>query len=223
MKTNTTYYQQANAWHDELRLNRERLLRTYQMLLSGLLGVSCVLALALAILSAKKDVVPFLAIADKRTGEVTTPQRLEGTHEISLPMLRHMVRRYVEARESYSPININTPYHQVLSMSTEPVARSYRRYIQPAENRESPITRYGREKYMAVEIESVNQLPGERLLDVRFTQKLIDVQSEKVLSSQDYRITLGWDIDAHAQGLKALELNPLNFKITHYDKQPITV
>jgi len=66
-------------------------------------------------------------------------------------------------------------------------------------------------------------LPGKHLLDVRFTQKLMDANSDNELESHDYRVTIGWDVSEQAQSLKVLELNPLNFKVTHYDKQPITV
>lgn len=217
------YYQEANDWQAELKANRERVINIYQKTVLGLLGCVCSLSIGLAVTISKKDVVPFLAIADKRTGEITTPKKIEQTKDLNFAMLKYLVRTYVQSREAYNPIDVNAPYHQVLAMSSSRVARPYQHYMQPSENKESPITLYGKEKYVVVEIQSVNQLPGNRLLDARFTQKLVDANTDQVLSSHDYRVTLSWDLAHEAQTREALERNPLNFKVTHYDKQPITV
>jgi type IV secretory pathway component VirB8 len=217
------YFEAAFDWQTELKANRERIMNLYQKFLVGLFGCVCALSIALAVTISKKETVPFLAIADQRTGEITTPHKIDKTQDISFPMLKHLVLTYVQARESYNHINLNTPYHQVLTMSSNKIAKGYRNYIQPKENAQSPITILGKSKYIKVDIHSVNQLPGKNLLDVRFSQKLMDANSEHELEAHDYRVTIGWDVSNQAQSLKALELNPLNFKVTHYDKQPITV
>lgn len=221
--TKNDYFEAALDWQTELKANRERIMNLYQKTMIGLLGCVGALSIALAVTITKKEVIPFLAVADQRTGEITTPHKIDKTLEISFPMLKHLILTYVQARESYNYINLNTPFHQVLAMSSNKIARGYRHYMQPSENKESPITVLGKSKYIKVDIHSINQLPGKNLLDVRLTQKLIDAINDNELESHDYRVTIGWDISNHAQSLKVLELNPLNFKITHYDKQPITV
>lgn len=218
------YFQQAFSWKQEIANAKDRIIALYQYTTIGLLVSLTVVSVSLAVVIHREQVTPFLAMMDKKTGEITTPSRLEPAKmDINWQMVRHFVSNYIKEREGYNFLNIDKPYHTVLAMSSPKVQRQYNKIMRPSENDNSPITVLAKEKYRQVVVKSISKLPSDdnRLIDVRFSVKTIDAISDKVTKTQEYRATLKWGITDSNKSLKEWDLNPIGFTITYYDAQPV--
>ncbi|MBX9703473.1 MAG: type IV secretion system protein [Silvanigrellaceae bacterium] len=216
------YYREAQNWREELYLVKEKQISLYRALCIGLFGVFTLSMIALTILITRESVQPFLAIMDKRTGEVTTATKLNAdTLTANWKMVRYFVKKYVNERESYDFLNINEPYQAVMTMSTDAVKAQIDANLRPELNPESPIKKLGQHHYMKVTINSVAKLARETLLDVRFTTHLINSETHKIEKNEEWRVTLKWTFQTTQKDLSAWDKNPLGFTVTYYDKQPV--
>ena len=225
LKTNLPapdYYREAQNWREELYTVKEKQISLYRALCIGLFAALTLAMIGLTSLITRESVQPFLAIMDKRTGEVTTATKLNAeTLTANWKMVRHFVTTYVNERESYNFLNINEPYQTVMIMSSEQVKTQIDANIRPELNPESPIKKLGQHHYRKVTINSVAKLARETLLDVRFTTHIINSDTHKVEKNEEWRVTLKWTFRTTQKDLSAWDKNPLGFTVTYYDKQPV--
>lgn len=220
-KEKDRYFSEAKSWYDDTLLFRERQITIYRLmtfLLAGLLSLSI---LGLTSFAIREKVQPYLAIVDKRTGEVTTPSHLnEKLVTENWAVIRHFVRCYVMDRESYNFLNINEPYKNVMRMSDKAIQVQVDHVLRPEFNKDSSIKILGRDKTMTVNIHSISKLENEHLLDVRFTTNIWQVSDNHLVSKKEWRAILKWKLTKN-QSLQDWDSNPLGFTIIFYDKQPV--
>lgn len=221
--TPSNYYADAKNWHEDMIATKDKQISTYRTLALGtfaglILAIICITALV-----TRETVQPFLVLTDKRTGEVTTPARLNTkTLSEDWNMVRHFVSNYVQDREGYNFLNLNAPYKNLLSMSTPAVVAQIDQYIRPELNAESPITVLGQNRYVTVVIHTINKMSSSnKLLDVRFTTNTINTADNKTEKSQEWRATMRWELVNKKRSPQEWDTNPLGFTVSLYDKQPI--
>ena len=222
-ENDATYYQAAASWHDDILLSKDKHIHLYRGLCFGLFVCLTLAVVCITTLVTRETVQPFLALMDKRTGEVTTPTRL-NTQSLTnnLAMIRHFATNYVTDKESYNFLNLNAPYKNLLSMSSPSVTSQIDQYIRPELNPESPIKMLGQHHYMTVTIHSIAKLSSsDNLLDIRFTTHLINTADNKIEKNQEWRTVMGWELTNQKRSLHEWDQNPLGFTVTLYDKQPI--
>ena len=217
------YYREAASWNDDIMATKDKQITIYRHMCFGLFVCLVTCILSVTTLVTRETVQPFLALMDKRTGEVTTPTRLNRqTLTNNWPMIRHFATNYVTDKESYNFLNINAPYKNLLSMSAPPVIAQIDQYIRPELNPESPIKTLGQHHYVTVTIHSIAKLSSnDKLLDVRFTTHTINTADNKIEKSEEWRTVMGWELVSKKRSLQDWDQNPLGFTVTLYDKQPI--
>jgi type IV secretory pathway component VirB8 len=217
------YYEVAASWHDDILMTKDKHIYIYRILCFGLFVCLATAIMSINTLLSRETVQPFLVLMDKRTGEVTTPTRLNAQSLTNnWPMIRYFAKHYVIDKESYNSQNINEPYKNILSMSESPIVAQIDQYIRPELNPESPIKTLGQHHYVTVTIHSISKLSSnDKLLDVRFTTNTINTADNKLEKSQEWRVVMGWDLVNRKRSLQELDQNPLGFTVNLYDKQPI--
>ncbi|KTD32199.1 vir protein [Legionella nautarum] len=217
-----TYFQEARSWYEDIYTIKEKQITLYRMLCMGLFALLSLSLVGLTSLITREKVQPFLALVDKRTGEVTTPTRLNSEDlKINWKMVRFWVTTYINNRESYNFLNINEPYHRVIAMSNDKVGTQVDKELRPDLNAKSPIVVLGKHHYVTVTIHSINKLNKDHLLDIRFTTNTIDCETHKVVRSNEWRTTMKWLLLNKKRSLDEWDKNPLGFTVIFYDKQPI--
>ena len=217
------YYEAAASWHDDIVLTKDKHISIYRTLCFGLFVCLAITVMGVNTLLSRETVQPFLALMDKRTGEVTTPIRLnDSSLTKNWVMIRHFATNYVTDKESYNFLNINAPYKHLLSMSAPPIVAQINQYIRPELNPDSPIKILGQHHYVTVTIHSISKLSSnDKLLDVRFTTNTINTADNKLEKTQEWRVVMGWELVNKKRSLQDLDQNPLGFTVNLYDKQHI--
>lgn len=216
------YCQQAQDWKSDLLKGREQQIVLYRILSIGLFACLTLSLMGLISLVSRESVQPFLALVDKRTGEVTTPSRLnDSVLMANWKVIRHFARNYVLDRESYNFLNLNAPYQNVMTMSTPDIMTQVNKEIRPELNRESPITTLAQHHYRTVKIHSITRLEQDRLMDIRFTTETLRVEDNTVEKSQEWRVILRWELKKGTRSLQDWDKNPLGFTVSFYDRQPV--
>ncbi|STX39293.1 virB8 family protein [Legionella feeleii] len=216
------YFDEANSWRADIVAARERELTLYRKFCIGLFASLAAALVGLTSLITRESVQPFLAIMDKRTGEVTTPTRLNTQSlVVNWKMVRHFVTTYVNDRESYNFLNINEPYLAVRAMSNEPVKAQVDQILRPELNPQSPIKTLGQHHYITTTIHSIAKLTRDNLLDIRFTTHTVNSETNKVEQNKAWRVTMKWELLNRNRSLSDWDTNPLGFTVTFYDKQPV--
>lgn len=216
------YYKEANNWREEIYTAKERQITLYRNLCLGLFAAFALSMICVTSLVTRESVQPFLALMDKRTGEVTTPTRLNTQSlAVNWNMVRHFVTTYVNDRESYNFLNINEPYQTVMAMSAEQVKSQVDQELRPELNPQSPITKLARHHHITVTIHSIAKLTNDNLLDIRFTSNLVNSETNKIEHSKEWRTTMKWELINQQRSLTEWDKNPLGFTVNFYDKQPV--
>ncbi len=215
-------YQTGRNWYEDIYTAKENQLSLYRVIAITLSLFLCLSLLCITSLVTRETVQPFLALVDKRTGEVTTPTRLNAENSlVNWTMIRHFVTTYITNKESYNFLNINEPYQKVLAMSDEKVAKQIDLELRPEFNPNSPIKELGDHHYMTVTIHSVSKLSKDSLLDIRFTTTIFNTETRKIERTKEWRTTMKWALVSKKRTLAEWDINPLGFTVSFYDKQPV--
>ncbi len=212
----------GKSWFEERLLLKEHKIKLYQWLIVGLSLLLCAITIGLTAVVTKETVQPYLAIINNKTGEVSTPKKLDEQNVIkNWSVIRHFIRLYVNDRESYNFLNINAPYKNVMRMSSPTIQNQIDDYIRPEKNQKSPIKVLARDKYMTVDIHSISKLENPNLIDVRITSHVYTVSNNQFLYKNEWRIILKWKLVNFSQDIKDWDSNPIGFNVVYYDKQPV--
>lgn len=194
------------------------LYRTSTIILASLLSLSVV---SLSGLAMREHVEPFMVSVDKRTGEVALPSKLQvKDFTPSKTMVRHFTHQFINNYASYNALNIKKPFMEVLAMSDSSVREQYKRQILKS-NPESPLNILGRSRYQVVKIHSISELSIDNTLDVRYSTMIKDSATDADLKKQEWRAVLKWKIDKAKHSIEELNANPISFKVTYLDVQPV--
>lgn len=216
------YHQAANHWYQDMALVKEKQINLYRSVCIGLFALLALSIMCVTSLVTRESVQPFLALMDKRTGEVTTPIRLNAqANVVNWNMIRHFVTRYVTNREAYNFLNINEPYQSLMAMSNASVKTQIDQGLRPELNPQSPIKVLGQHHYMTVTIHSISKLNSENLLDIRFTTHVVNSETNKSEQSKAWRVTMKWELINSKRSMSEWDTNPLGFTVNFYDKQPV--
>lgn len=214
MSDRQAYFERAQSWADDARLQTARSRRAAWIVAGVAVAVALFEAVALALLTPLKTVQPVTLLVDRHTGYVQaidplTPRRIAADDALTQAYLA----QYVAAREGFDRATVATDYRRVALWSAGRARSSYLSQM-PATNPASPFQRYPAGTSVRVRVKSVSRLqPGMAL--VRFDTEVNDRsgssgQPQSWISLVRFRF-----VDAPMQMEDRL-VNPLGFQVTGY-------
>lgn len=216
-----THHQEAKDWSYDRYYSQGIWLRRC---LLGLVTSIVFLGMSLTgnvLLIPLKEKVPYLYAFDHATGEITKigtlePSSLSANWELTRYLLIHYVMNY----EGYDFDNLNVPYQLVWAQSAGRVQSQYETLMK-SDNKQSPYQRFGKDRYVAVRVVSVNRL-NENTVDVKFEKTLHDrtAHLEQVIQKE---AIIRWEYQTAETSQKMLERDPLGFKVTYYQVSQVNV
>lgn len=207
-------YASASKWTYDLYLSQTIWLRRA---LFGLLFLAILLLLSLLshlFLLPLKEKVPYLYAFDHATGEVTKIGTLEPTTlSANWQLSRYLLIQYVRNYESYDVNHLEMPYQFVYAQSADDIRKTYEAKMSSS-NANSPYKLFGKDKFVTVNIISVNKL-NENTVDIKFEKILHDraTNNEQKIPKE---AIVKWTFDQAETTQKMLDRDPLGFKVTYY-------
>lgn len=218
--TGNGYYQAAKSWYAE---NYEAIFCSRNWFRLATIGLSILLALSLICLSALLPLKQYyyrILTVNQQTGEVAVLKELEGnTYTANWAMTHYFISQYVNDRESYSIQDIKRKLNQVIAMSDSKIADSYVATT-VVSNPKSPINTLKGDYYRTVDIAGIDKLNEQTAL-VRFkiiTHNSSDVNERK---AKDWHAIVRWRYVNDPATLPDRDKNPLGFKVTYYQLEPV--
>lgn len=203
-------YQSQTVW---LRRSLVALFLLMVLLMLSILANVCLIPL--------KEKVPYLYAFDHATGEITKIGELDKTtisHNWALS--RYFLIHYVTQYESYNADNIDLPYQLVWAQSSDEVRKQFDGEVRSS-NANSPYRLYGKDKFITVEVTSINRL-NENTVDIKFKKTLHDRSSnnEQVIAKE---AIVKWAFSNAETTQKMLDRDPIGFKVTYYQVSQVTL
>lgn len=207
------YFKAGAAWDAETygALRRSRAvawaIAATSLVISGLSVLALVLVLPL------KEFAPYVISVDRTTGyvEATPGFQALGTLTENEAITQFNIVRFVTARETYDPLDLQTNYNRVHLMSTGTAWDDYNRMYK-SEGDINPIERYGRKTRVNVTVKNISFL-NRNTASVRFQTTSKDSLSEK---RNHYVAIVGFRYVNQPLKLKDRFENPLGFQVTSY-------
>lgn len=208
------YYARAAAWAEDreasLRLSR----RIAWLVASVAAGIAMLEAVALALLTPLKTVMPYTLLVDRHTGFVQ-PLKGNGADPLTADwaLVQSLLAQYVIAREGFDIATISADYRKVALWSGEGARSDYLAVI-PAANPASPLRQYPRTTVVAVRVKSVSPL-GQGSALVRFETERRD-QGQATGIKSDWVSVVRYRFSGAPMALEDRLINPLGFQVVHY-------
>ncbi len=209
-----SYYEEACDWRYQMYHNQSVWLNRSLLVVASLSVLLFLSLIANLFLFPLKQNVPFLYTVNETTGEITQLGQLNPNklNQNDL-MTRFLLIRYVTNRESYDADNLEQPYQIAWAMSDSAIATEYSDEVR-TDNKSSPFALYGKNKYITVHVLSISTL-NDQTNAVRFEQTLHDRNSGTEQTVQKESI-VKWRYTEPETTEKALDRDPLGFKVTYY-------
>ncbi|MBZ9655466.1 virB8 family protein [Phyllobacterium lublinensis] len=213
------YFAEAVRWENDVirTVKRSRMIAwvvtAFSAMLAGL-AMAC-----MAMLLPLKSFEAYVVEVDKTTGYMEIKRPLaEGDLTQSEAITRMNVVRYVNARETYDPSNVQNDFDLAQLLSTGNASRDLTNLYGPS-SPTNPVNRYGRQTRVLPSIKSI-QIPNDRTAIVRFSTQRIGQESgpeDHWVALMHYRysrapMTNEWRFE-----------NPLGFQITDYRRDQETL
>ncbi|HBF13537.1 MAG TPA: virB8 family protein [Deltaproteobacteria bacterium] len=129
------------------------------------LALTCILGIALISLVPLKTVEPYVIQVDNKSGLTTVLKPLRENHENTLTeeeaVTKSFIVKYVIARETYDPQDLNRNYEVVRLMSGPDEAERFNKWITDG-NKDSPIERFKTTTTRTIRITSVSFLDKQK-------------------------------------------------------------
>jgi type IV secretion system protein VirB8 len=158
-----------------------------------------------------KESVPYVITQDRETGYVEVARSAAGGASQSEALAQFLVTRYVTARETYDPQQLQANYELVYASSSRAVWEGY----DPLFRTGVPgnlVERYGRRTRVEVALKSVTFLEPEQAY-VRFrTTRRTGAQEE----AEHWAATVRFRYAEPAQDARSRAANPLGFEVIGY-------
>lgn len=211
----------AFDWAYEIYLSQAVRLRRAVLAIIGLFLLLVLSLLVILVLLPLKENIPYLYAFDKASGEITKIGTLERTTlSENWALTRYLLIHYVTNREEYNADNIDVPYQMTWAQSGENVRKQYEQEVNSS-NKKSPYRLYGKDKYVTVQVISINQL-NDNTVDLKFQKDLHDRASGSVLVSQKEAI-VKWEYSDAETTQKMLDRDPLGFRISYYKTSTVNL
>jgi type IV secretion system protein VirB8 len=206
-------FELAQTWDQDLYRSLE-LSRRRAWIVAGASAAFAGLALlAVVLLLPLKESVPYVITKDAQTGFIEVARSVDDTLGQDEALARFHLLRYVSARETYDPADLQTNYELVYALSGRSAWESY----DPLFRRGTPgnlLERYGRRTRVEVRIKSVSMLATDQAL-VRFATTRRTGSSEDV---EHWAATVRFAYARSAKELRDGAKNPLGFEVVAYQR-----
>jgi len=208
------YYARAATWAADQEKARYRSSRLAWLIGGIAIAIAIFEAVALALLTPLKTVVPYTILVDRHTGHVEV---LEGTRlgqvTANEALTQSLLAQYVTAREGFDIALVKADFRKVALWSGEPVRGRYLALMQPS-NPAGPLQQLPRTSVINVEVKSISPIAPETAL-VRFDterrdQGQIDGVRQSFVSIIRYRFSQA------PMSLEDRLVNPLGFQVIQY-------
>ena len=212
-----TYQREVLSWETHRTLELERSTQiAWRVAVAA--TVSAVLAvIALVGLTPLKTIKPFVVRVDNGTGMVDVVSELkDGQTNYDEAINKYFVQWYVRYRQAYSFELLEDYYFAVGALSSPIEQKRYLKEIETS-NPESPITRYGKNSRIRIDVKSISFLKPNVAL-VRYT-KLLERGAEQPEKSH-WAATLTFTYGGTPASEKTRGVNPLGFEVTDYRVDP---
>ena len=210
------YYKSAASWENDVSRIANRSLKVSWFITAVSLTIAALCAASLVLLLPLKSYEPYVIEVDKTTGYLEVKRPLVyGTVSPSEAVTTMFAVRYVLARETYDPANLQNDFNDTQAFSTGTALSDYHQYFAP-ESRDNPVNLYGRRARIIPTIKAVEVKDGQRAI-VRFALRTIENGTEK---SADYVATLNYAYAENAVENQTRFDNPLGFSVSDYRREP---
>jgi type IV secretion system protein VirB8 len=204
-------FELAQTWDQDLYRSLE-LSRRRAWIVAAVSGGVAILALtALVGVLPLKESVPYVITKDAQTGFVEVAQAAGPALREDEALAQFHLVRYVTARESYDPQDLQTSYELVYALSSRAVWDTY----DPLYRRSAPgnlLKRYGRRTRVETRIKSVSLLATDQAL-VRFATTRRTGSQEDV---EHWAATVTFRYAQPGEDLASRSKNPLGFEVVAY-------
>ena len=159
-----------------------------------------------------KEFAPYVVTVDRSTGYVEVTRGLQpGPLTQDEAITQSNLVRYVTARETYDPPDLEENYNRVVLMSEGEALESYQK-LWDASNEDNPAKVFGHDVETTVTIKSVTFL-NEKTASVRFYR----VRTERNVEATTHWVAIinFHYVDQPTRLLERFE-NPLGFKVMSY-------
>lgn len=167
-----------------------------------------------------KTVVPYLLVADKRTGDVTLEQPLAGARTtFGEESDKYFVSKYVAARESYDWDLAQFNYNVVKSFSIVG-GSTFTEWDTFIKSPKSPLALLADKAKIVVDITSKNVYTKTSTAVIRYSKTVIgaDGKPSLVIPMTNWIATIGYDYPNQKLKPAEREHNPLGMKITTFSR-----
>lgn len=218
-KPNPNYFSEAVRWEVDVVRSVKRS-RTIAWIVAAISAtLACLSMLCLAMLLPLKSFEPYVIEVDKTTGFMEIKRPLaEGPLTQTEAITRMYIVRFLKAREGYDPNTVKGDYELAHLLSSGPAQDELNNFYAPS-NPNNPVTRFGRETNVVVEIKSI-QLTNPNEATIRFSTQ----QRGRAGSTPEHWVALMRYrfVTAPMENSWRFE-NPLGFQVTDYRRDQETV
>jgi type IV secretion system protein VirB8 len=205
------YFDEAQTWDHDLYRELERS-RRRAWIVAATSGLLAVLAMvALVGLLPLKETVPYVITKDRETGYVEVARAAGPALTSDEALSEFSVMRYVTARETYDPGDLQSNYDLVYATSSPEAWESYA----PLYRKNAPgslMDQYGRLTSVRVAIKNVSFLAADQAF-VRFSTTRT---SGSQATTEHWASTVRFRYAAPATDLRGRAKNPLGFEVVSY-------
>ena len=209
-----TYYKEAASWNqDRVRaLSSSR--RTAWSVAAGAAVIAILEAVALAMLTPLKTVVPYTLMVDRTTGYVQALKPGE-TPKITpdAALTQSFLAQYVAGREGFDANTVNSSYRKVALWSAGMARSSYLSQMQ-ATNPASPLVVYPRGTVVEARVKSVSPVGSDQAF-VRFDTVRTDPAGTSQLIGSWVSV-IKYRYSGEPMKLEDRFVNPLGFQVVSY-------
>ena len=208
------YYKEAESWAKD-RQESLRASRRIAWIVAGIaVAVALLEAIALAVLTPLKTVVPYTLLVDRQTGFVQgldpiDPEKIAPDAALTQSFLV----QYVTARESFDVDSVQANYRKVALWSAERARAEYLGLMQGT-NPDSPLRRYPRNAVVETRVKSVSPL-ARNVAMVRFETLRHDGAGGRVPVGA-WAAIVRYRFSAASLSAEDRYVNPLGFQVVRY-------
>ena len=214
--SNDKYFEDSQDWQYEVHdsLKRSNKIAWSIASVSALLAMMTIFALVLVL--PLKEFSPYVITVEKSTGyvEVTKGLHASNLNQDEAITISNLAQ-YVIARETFDATDFKEKYKLVNLFSAKEAKDDYN-HLFSQNNPDNPVTKYGHNAVLSVEIKNVTFLNDSKdTAAIRFSTQTKNNGSDRVLDNH-YMEIIKFRYVQTPERLKNRFINPLGFQVTNY-------